>query len=152
MNEVQKNQEPELDAESDEDSMIDRYLAFRIGDEDYGIAIQFITEIVGIQKIAAIPDMPDFIRGVINLRGQVIPVMDVRTRFRLPMRNYDERTCVIVVQIDQQSIGLVVDAVNEVTHIPQDAISPPPLAARNERSHYIQGIGKVADDVKILLD
>jgi purine-binding chemotaxis protein CheW len=153
---TKKNMERELlDEEWDEeeeDSMKGRYLAFRVHEEDYGIEIQYVTEIVGIQKIAAVPDMPDFIRGVINLRGQVIPVMDIRTRFRLPPKDYNERTCVIVVNYDEHPIGLVVDSVNEVTNIPEANVCEPPRVAQNESARYIRGIGKVGDEVRIILD
>ncbi len=137
--------------EDDEDTQKGKFLTFRLGKEDYGIEIRFVTEIIGIQKITEVPDMPDFVRGVINLRGKVIPVMDVRTRFKMPPREYDERTCIIVVHIDDKSVGLVVDKVNEVASIPEGQIEPPPRANR-ERSRYIQGIGKIGEEVKILLD
>ncbi|WP_141736737.1 chemotaxis protein CheW [Oligoflexus tunisiensis] len=129
-----------------------RYLGFRVHGEDYGIEIQYVTEIIGIQKIAAVPEMPDFIKGVINLRGQVIPVMDVRTRFRMPFQEYNERTCVIVVNHDEHPIGLVVDSVNEVTSIPEENVCEPPRVAHNESARYIRGIGKVGDEVRIILD
>ncbi len=138
--------------EEEEDSMKGRYLAFRVHEEDYGIEIQYVTEIVGIQKIAAVPDMPDFIKGVINLRGQVIPVMDIRTRFRMPPKEYNERTCVIVVNYDENPIGLVVDSVNEVTSIPESSVCEPPRVAHSESARYVRGIGKVGDEVRIILD
>ncbi len=146
-----EHQDDEWD-EDEEDSMKGRYLAFRVHEEDYGIEIQYVTEIVGIQKIAAVPDMPDFIKGVINLRGQVIPVMDIRTRFRMPPKDYNERTCVIVVNYDEHPIGLVVDSVNEVTSIPETNVCEPPRVAHNESARYISGIGKVGDEVRIILD
>jgi purine-binding chemotaxis protein CheW len=136
----------------DEDSMKNRYLTFRVGEEDYGIEIVYVTEIVGIQNITEVPDMPAFVKGVINLRGQVIPVIDVRTRFKLPFREYDDRTCFIVVNINASSIGLIVDTVSEVINIPEDQISPPPEINAGDSARYIQGMGKVEDRVKILLD
>jgi len=148
------NQNPyDLDDDlyDDEDTQKDKYLTFHIGTEDYGISIAYVTEIIGIQSITEIPEMPDYIKGVINLRGKVIPVMDVRTRFRLPLREYDERTCIIVVEIDDTSVGLVVDAVNEVADIPEDQVEAPPKSKRKGGS-YIQGIGKIDKEVKILLD
>ena len=148
------NQNPyDLDDDlyDDEDTQKDKYLTFHIGTEDYGISIAYVTEIIGIQSITEIPEMPDFIKGVINLRGKVIPVMDVRTRFKLPPREYDERTCIIVVEIDGTSVGLVVDAVNEVADIPEDQVEAPPKSKRKGGS-YIQGIGKIDKEVKILLD
>jgi purine-binding chemotaxis protein CheW len=95
--------------------------------------------------------MPDYIKGVINLRGKVIPVMDVRKRFKLQEREYDERTCIIVVEIDGTSVGLVVDTVNEVADIPEDQVEPPPKS-KHKGGSYIQGIGKIGKEVKILLD
>ena len=139
------------DLYDDEDTQKDKYLTFHIGTEDYGISIAYVTEIIGIQSITEIPEMPDFIKGVINLRGKVIPVMDVRTRFKLSPREYDERTCIIVVEIDDTSVGLVVDAVNEVADIPEDQVEAPPKSKRKGGS-YIQGIGKIDKEVKILLD
>lgn len=136
----------------EEDTMKDMYLTFRLGDEDYGIEIRYVTEIVGIQRITEVPDMPHFIKGVVNLRGQVIPVMDVRLRFSMDVRDYDERTCVVVVNLRDSLIGLVVDTVNEVRTIPEDNVSPPPKVASTESTRYIHGMGKVGDEVKILLD
>jgi purine-binding chemotaxis protein CheW len=135
----------------DGNAMEGKFLTFHLADEDYGIAIQYVTEIIGIQKITEVPDMPDFVKGVINLRGRVIPVMDVRIRFAMLPRDYDDRTCIIVVNIDGQAIGLVVDKVNEVADIPEDQIEPPPNVSR-QGANYIYGIGKIDDEVKILLD
>ena len=135
----------------DEDTQKDKYLTFRIASEDYGIAIANVTEIIGIQNITEIPEMADYIKGVINLRGKVIPVMDIRLRFKLPPREYDERTCIVVVEIDGTSVGLVVDTVNEVADIPEEQVEPAPKSKRKGGS-YIQGIGKIGQEVKILLD
>lgn len=135
-----------------EDTQKDRYLTFQLGEEEYGIGIEHILEIVGMQKIAAVPDMPDFVRGVINLRGKVIPVIDVRTRFHMEPKAYDERTCVIVVSVGEAQIGLVVDTVSEVTDINENNISDPPRVGHGDKVRYIKGIGKVGTDVKILLD
>ena len=148
------NQNPyEMDDDlyDDEDTQKDKYLTFHIGTEDYGISIAYVTEIIGIQSITEIPEMPDFIKGVINLRGKVIPVMDVRIRFKMPPREYDERTCIIVVEIDGTSVGMVVDTVNEVADIPEDQVEPPPKSKRKGGS-FIQGLGKIDKEVKILLD
>lgn len=146
------NLDDDLFDEEDEDTQKDRYLTFRISDEDYGIEIKYVTEIIGIQKITEVPDMPDFVKGVINLRGQVIPVMDVRTRFNIKPREYDDRTCVIVISIKENTIGLVVDTVNEVRDIPEENVSPPPKIAKGSSSRYIQGMGRVGEEVKILLN
>ncbi len=133
-----------------EDSQQDLFLTFHLHGEDYGFSISYVTEIIGIQKITVVPDMPDEIKGVINLRGRVIPVMDVRLKFGLPSREYDDRTCVIVVDVDDLTTGLVVDRVNEVVEIPTTQIEPPPNHGGTR--NYIQGMGKIDSDVKILLD
>ena len=135
-----------------EDTQKDKYLTFHLAGEDYGIEIQYVIEIIGIQKITDVPDLPAFIRGVINLRGKVIPVMDVRARFHLPNRDYDERTCIIVVNIDDTEVGLVVDEVSEVSDIPAKNVEPPPRTGKGAGGQYIQGMGKINDSVKILLD
>lgn len=134
-----------------EDTQKGKYLSFHLADEDYGIEIRFVTEIIGIQSITDVPDMPSYIKGVINLRGNVIPVMDVRARFNLPTKEYEERTCIVVVNVDDKTVGLVVDKVNEVIDIPEGNIEPPPRT-KCETGNYIQGMGKIENEVKILLD
>jgi len=135
-----------------EDTLHNMYLTFRLGNEDYGIEIRYVTEIVGMQKITEVPDMPAFVKGVVNLRGQVIPVLDMRLRFNMEPRPYDERTCIVVVSINAAQVGLVVDTVNEVRNINDDQISPPPKTAGAASAQYIQGMGKVSDAVIILLE
>jgi purine-binding chemotaxis protein CheW len=135
-----------------EDTQKDKYLTFHLGSEDYGIEIRHVTEIIGIQKITVIPEMPDYIKGVINLRGKIIPVMDVRIRFRLQERAYDERTCVVVVNIRDSTIGLVVDTVSEVADIPESQIEPAAGLNGSRGNAFIKGIGKQGDDIKIILD
>ena len=142
---------PDLN-DMNEDAQEGKYLTFHMGEEDYGVEIRFVTEIIGIQRITEVPDMPCFIKGVINLRGKVIPVMDVRARFNLPNREYDDRTCIIVVQLNSTSVGLVVDKVNEVADIPPENIEPPPRSTSGSSSDYIEGMGKMGDRVKILLN
>ena len=134
-----------------EDSLRDKYLTFLVDAEDYGVAIRYVTEIIGLQKITEIPDLPAVIKGVINLRGRIIPVMDMRSRFHRTPREYDSRTCVVVVKIDGKTIGLIVDRVSEVQDIPADQVEPPPRTTK-EDCPYIQGIGKVGDQVKVLLE
>ena len=139
-------------SEENEDTQKDKFLTFRIANEDYGIEIRYVTEIIGIQRITEIPSMPVFIKGVINLRGKVIPVMDIRSRFGLEEREYDDRTCIIVVNINNTSVGLVVDTVNEVADIPENDIEPAPNIKKDSNSDFIHGLGKVGNDVKILLN
>lgn len=154
MAEVMEKESLSLDdqAYETEDTQKDKFLTFFLADEDYGIAIQHVIEIIGIQKITEVPDMPNFVKGVINLRGKVIPVMDVRARFRMPSQAYDERTCIVVVNVDDQSTGLIVDRVCEVADIPAENVEPAPGSGKGAASSYIMGLGKVGDRVKILLD
>ncbi len=138
--------------DEDEDTQKDKYLTFHLAGEYYGIEIAFVTEIIGIQRITEVPDMPEFIKGVINLRGKVIPVMDVRLRFKMEKREYDERTCIVVVDINETAVGLVVDQVSEVADIPESQVEPPPSTGRGKTSRYLKGMGKMDDEVKILLN
>ncbi len=142
----------DLIVEESEDTQKDKYLTFQLDDEEYGIEICHVTEVVGLQKITTLPDMPEFVKGVINLRGQVIPVMDVRVRFQLAPREYDDRTCVVVVNIHDASIGLVVDGVNDVLAISEEHIAPPPRVRQEGTGRFLRGLGKVGDYIKILLD
>lgn len=127
------------------------YLTFTLDDEEYGINIANVVEIVSLQRISEIPDVPPYIRGVINLRGRVIPIMDVRMRFGLPARPYNERTPVIVVELDNVPTGLVVDQVTDVVSIPQDHIVPPRRWGEATTS-VVKGLGKHDDGVSIILD
>ena len=140
------------DDDLDEDTMEDRYLTFFIGEEVYGLAIRNVTEIVGLQRITEVPDMPGYVLGVINLRGAVIPVVDVRLRFGIEQREPDERTCVIVVQLDDISVGLIVDTVSEVLDIPADNVAPPPNVIQNKPSRFVCGLGKIGEQVAIILE
>ena len=137
--------------EQEEDTQKGKFLTFTLGSETYGIEIRYVTEIIGLQPITEIPELPAYIRGIINLRGKIIPVMDVRLRFRKAFREYNDRTCVIVVDMRDISIGLVVDGVSEVIAIPDTEIVAPPEVSR-QSNKYIKGIGKVGGTVKLILD
>jgi purine-binding chemotaxis protein CheW len=128
----------------------DRFLTFDLGTEQYGIVINQVTEIIGLQAINRLPETPDYIQGVINLRGKIIPVIDLGMKFRRVKRDYTDRTCIIVVETQHLTAGLVVDNVDEVILIKD--ISPPPDLAAGIGSRYIQGIGKVNEDIVILID
>ncbi len=134
-----------------EDTQKGKFLTFCMGNEFYGIEIKYVTEIIGLQPITEIPEMPAYIKGIINLRGKIIPVMDVRLRFKKPYREYNDRTCIVVIDIREVSIGLIVDSVSEVISIPDEEIVAPPSVAK-EGNKYIKGIGKVGTKVKLLLD
>ncbi len=128
-----------------------KYLTFVLEREHYGLDIQHVREIIGLQHITPLPDVPHYVRGVINLRGKVIPVMDVRLRFGLEERPYDARTCIVVINVDEWWVGLVVDTVSEVVDIPDEQIEPPPHVGESGQ-HFIRGLGKLGDKVRLLLD
>jgi len=139
------------DIDLEEDTQKEKYLTFVLDNESYGIGINNVTEIIGIQPITLIPELPDYIKGVINLRGKIIPVMDVRLRFKKTFRKYNDRTCIIVVDINDLTIGLIVDSVSEVLKILDQDIVPPPNLNK-VTNKYIRGIGKIDKDIKLILD
>lgn len=138
--------------EDEEDTQKGKYLTFSLGSETYGIEIKHVTEIIGIQPVTEVPELPEYIGGIINLRGKIIPVMDVRLRFKKAFREYNDRTCIIVIDIGDISIGLIVDSVSEVLAIPEEDIVPPPEINKGLGNRYIKAIGKVGNDVKLLLN
>ncbi|MEI6387121.1 MAG: chemotaxis protein CheW [Spirochaetota bacterium] len=141
-----------LDDDS-EDTQANKYLFFKIGKESYGIGIKHIIEIIELQHISAVPDMPGYVKGVINLRGKVIPIIDLRLRFSLDERSYDDRTCIVVTEIERVLIGFIVDTVEEVIEIPENQVElPPKFKSANGEDRYVSGLGKVGENVKILLD
>lgn len=133
-----------------------KLLTFSLGEEGYGVSILKVKEIIGMMEITTVPRTPDFIKGVINLRGKIIPVMDLRVKFGMNEKSYDERTCIIVVEIElkgvQRLIGAVVDMVSEVVNIPASEIEPPPQYGSKLDNNFIIGIGKIKERVVIILD
>ncbi len=136
----------------EEDTQHGRYLSFHVDREVYALEIRYVTEIVGIQPITEVPESPDYVRGIINLRGSIIPVIDVRLKFRKPAIAYTDRTCIVVIDIAGSAVGLIVDQVAEVVDIPDENIAPPPSYRTGFSTRYISGIGKSGNDVKLLLD
>jgi purine-binding chemotaxis protein CheW len=134
----------------EEDTMRGRYITFAVGSETYGIEIRYATEIIGIQPINSLPEVPEHIKGVINLRGKIIPVVDMRLKFKIESVPYDDRTCIIVIDKEEISAGLIVDEVAEVLTI--DDIAPSPYLGTETNCRYLAGIGKVGNEVKLLLD
>ena len=140
-----------VDDEDDTESE-DKHLLFRLGDEEYGVPIDRVQSIEELQKIVAVPDMPHYVRGVINLRGTVIPVVDLRLRFGMPAREYDDRTCIIIIEADSRVVGFIVDTVSEVHQIPGKNIQPAPeFKSGNGTDQFVTGLGTVEGEVKILL-
>jgi purine-binding chemotaxis protein CheW len=133
-----------------------KYLVFHLDREEFGVHVLKVREIMGLQEITAVPQTPDFVKGVINLRGKVIPVIDLRRKFRLEDAEYTARTCIIVLQVDNDGVsmqvGVIVDGVNEVLTIQENEIENTPDFGDQMRLPYILGMAKVKGKVKILLD
>lgn len=134
-----------------------KYLTFALGKEEYGLEILKVREIIGLMDITAVPRSPDYVRGVINLRGQVITVIDLRAKFTMPTVQTTDQTCIVVVEISGQgrkvSVGVIVDSVSEVLNIPSDKIEDSPsMDFGKQGADFIMGMGKVGQSVKILLN
>lgn len=136
----------------EDDNIENMFLVFGVGEEHYAVEIAFVTEIVGMQKIIEVPDVPHYIKGVINLRGQVIPVVDIRARFHLNEEAYTDRTVIIVLEMNGSQTGLVVDSVKEVLEIADNAIDPPPSSHSGKNKQVIKGMGKLEEFVAIILN
>ena len=153
MGELQKTMNQALNVIAERDG---KYLTFTLADEEYGIGILKIKEIIGLMQITTVPQTPEFIKGVINLRGKVIPVVDLRLRFGMDSMDYTERTCIIVVEITGTNgsvqIGIVVDSVSEVLNIRGEDIEDTPAFGAKLNTDFISGMAKTEDNVKILLD
>ena len=128
-----------------------KYLTFKLADEEHGVEILKVREINGLMDITAVPQMPPFMKGVINLRGKVIPVIDLRLKFGLEEIEHTEETCIIVVDVGR-GIGIIVDTVSEVLDITSENIEPPPSMGASVGTSFILGMGKVGEAVKILLN
>jgi len=127
-------------------------VSFRLGDEEYGVDILKVQEINRMITISRIPKAPDYVEGIINLRGKVIPIINLRKRFDLPPKEKDKKTRIIVVNIEGKILGVIVDAVSEVLRIQSNTVEPPPPVATGKGAVYIKGVGKIGDKLLILLD
>jgi len=134
------------------DTQKGKYLTFEIEGDAYGLEIQHVDDIIGIQEITQVPCQPNSVQGVINLRGKIVPTLDVRLRFGKEFRNYDDRTCIVVLDMNGTPVGIVVDRVLEVTQIPEENISEPPKFELDDENIFIAGIGKYEEKPVILLD
>ncbi len=132
------------------------YLTFALGSEEFGLEILKVKEIIGYQDITSVPQTPVEVKGVINLRGQVIPIIDLRARFGMEEKEVTEQTCIIVVEVELEGsniqVGIIVDNVSEVLDIQENQIEPSPEFGNQVNTDFILGMGKVGENVKILLD
>lgn len=129
-----------------------QYVTFIIADENYGVEVLKVQEIIGMTEIVFVPNSPDFMKGVINLRGSVVPVVDMRKRFHMDERPYDMFTVIIIVEIKKMLVGMIVDSVSDVVGIPESGIHETPHFTAKIDTQFIAGIGQVTDKLVILLD
>ena len=142
-----------MDVKKDFDSReVLQLVTFRLGNEEFSLDILKVQEIIRHMDLTRVPKTPDFVDGVINLRGRVIPVLDLRKRFGLPKDENTNETRIIVVDVDNRTVGLKVDAVSEVLRLPADTVEPPPAIITGVESEYIKGVGKLDGRLLILLD
>ncbi|WP_018132539.1 chemotaxis protein CheW [Effusibacillus pohliae] len=129
-----------------------KYIVFRLGDEEYGVEVNQVRSIERMQRITRVPNTPAFVKGVINLRGVVTPVIDLRTRFGLGTETYTDTTRIIIVAVNEMEVGLIVDSANDVIDISSDSIEPPPEIVGGVRAAYLEGVAKLQDRLLILLN
>lgn len=134
------------------DAELIQLVTFSIGEEEFGVDILKVQEIIRTMEITKVPRAPIFVEGVINLRGKVIPIIDLRSKFGLQAREHDQHTRIIVIEITDMIVGFVVDSVSEVLRIPASTVEPPPPVVSGLESEYISGVGKLEDRLLILLD
>jgi len=145
------SQEPTAE-DAGNDIQTRKFLIFKILDVEYGIDVRHVTDIVLMQRITPLPRMPEYIKGLMNLRGKIIPLMDVRLRFELDAKDYDDKTSIIVLSYNEEVIGLIVDTVCEVIDLPKSSVLPPPQISKGAGNRFIQGLGDVGERLMILLD
>ena len=144
-----------IEEETDEDSqdtMEDLYIIFFIDGREYGIEIRYLIEIIAFQPVTFVPNLPKYVKGVLNLRGKIIPVLDVRTRFGMPSIDYTENTCILILNFNNLSASLIVDGVKEVLRITKDNIEPSPGFEEANVERFVDSIGKSGDTLKILIN
>jgi len=133
-----------------EDTLQGKYLFFAIGEELYGIEIRYIVELIGMQPVTPLPEMPPYVKGIMNLRGKTVLILDARLRFRKPEKAYDDKTCIVVLDVNGIAAGLIVDRVTEVMDIADEDIAPPPKISGAPK--YVKGICRTGGSIKLLLD
>ncbi len=137
----------------DNDTVRDRYLCFRLAEQSFGVPIERVREIVEMQEITPVPHMPEYLKGVVNLRGQIIPVIDLRLRMALPFKEYDGRTCIVMVEHREKLVGLVVDRMEEVRYFDEEHREPAPDYRDDQgMNRFVQSIGREEKRVLMLLD
>ena len=143
-----ESQSKQRDMEGD----LNQLISFIVGEEEYGLEILRVKEVIRVREITRLPRAPSFVKGIINLRGDVIPIIDLRDRFGLERKEYTSMTRVIVVDVDGRLVGMVVDAASQVVRVPADQIDPPPPIVGGLSAEFIKGVGKLDERLIILLN
>ncbi len=153
MEEMMEEQAVMPGEEEQEDIRQGKYMTFQVGTDVFGIELKYVNEIIQMQPVAPIPEVEHYIKGLINLRGKIVPVIDVADRFGKDSFEYTDRTCVIVVEVKNVEVGLIIENIAEVVSIEEEDILPPPASRHNAvQNKFISGIGKIGEEVKLLLD
>lgn len=137
--------------ELQEDTLQGKYLTFSLGTEQYAVSIRYVIEINRVLKITPMPDFPSYLEGITNLRGKIIPIMNLRKRLGMPVAEFTDTTCFMILSVNDTPFGLIVDSISEVIMIPDEAISPPPVES-SAVSDYISGVATVDDSIKLIID
>jgi len=135
-----------------EDTMQNKYLTFILASQEFAIPIRNVVDIINMQPITRVPNTPAYVKGITNLRGKVIPIVDVLTRFGKQHDDYNERTCIIVVEYHGASVGMIIDRVSEVINMEEGDISTPPNFNNSSEAKFIQGVGRTESSVRLILD
>lgn len=134
------------------DDLQGQHLTFDIGEAIYSVELQYVVEIIQVQNITQVPYIPAYIKGIINLRGSIVPVIDVRLKMGLPVRPYDEKTCIIIIRINDMQIGMIVDSVEGVASLEPDDLSDPPKLDASHRNEYLKSIAEKGEHIILNLD
>ena len=137
--------------EIEEDTMKGRFLTFSLGEESYAVSIKYVIEINRVLEITPMPDFPSYLEGITNLRGKIVPIMNIRKRIGLPTVDYTETTCFMILSMNDNPFGLIVDSISEVISIAEEDITPPPMED-SVVSRYIDGVAKVNDKIVLIID
>jgi purine-binding chemotaxis protein CheW len=138
--------------EEEEDSIENKFLIFCLEDRDYGIPIHYVTEIIGVQEISEVPEVPSFIIGVTSLRNKVVPIMDVKKRFGLDAHIFGDRDCLIILQLENLPLAMLVESVKEVITVDPASLEPAPHFGNAPENRFVANLANVGDKVKLLLD
>lgn len=142
----------EEEEQDTEDTMHGKFLVFYLDEQEFAIAIRYVVDIINVQPVTRVPNTPDFVLGITNLRGKVIPIIDVRTRFGKAMKEHNDRTCIIVLEERGATVGMVIDSVSEVITLEDEDISPPPRLNNGIDARFIEGVGKTENGIKLILN